>query len=104
MRKALLSLVGGVGVIVLLTGCAAVTPITGTLFVDTKGPVAMGSGSGSSKIGTAKATAIIGIVTGDASIQTAMRNGGITKVHHVDSKVKNVLGIYAEYETVVYGE
>jgi len=33
-----------------------------------------------------------------------MKNGGITKVHHVDSKVKNILGVYAEYTTVVYGE
>ena len=104
MRNAIVTLAGGVCAIVLLAGCAAVTPMTGTLYVDMKGPVAVGSASGAEKMGTAKATAIICIVTGDASIETAMKNGGITKVHHVDSQVKNILGIYAEYTTVVYGE
>jgi len=41
---------------------------------------------------------------GDASIQAAMQNGGITKIHHVDYKVTSVLGVYATYTTVVYGE
>jgi hypothetical protein len=104
MRKAFAQLLAGAFVIALLAGCAAVTPMTGTLYVDMKGPVAVGDASGMSKVGTAKATAIIGIVTGDASIQAAMQNGGITKVHHVDSQVKNILGIYAEYTTTVYGE
>ena len=81
-----------------------VTPMNGSLYTSLKGPVAVGDASGSSKTGTAKATAIIGFATGDASIQAAMENGGITKVHHVDSKVMNILGIYAEYTTVVYGE
>jgi hypothetical protein len=78
--------------------------MNGSLYTSLKGPVAVGTASSSSKTGTAKATAIIGIATGDASIQAAMENGGITKVHHVDSSVKNILGIYAEYTTVVYGE
>jgi len=33
-----------------------------------------------------------------------MAAGGITKVHHVDCKVQNILGIYAKYTTIVYGE
>ncbi len=88
----------------LLAGCAGVTPMNGSLYTDLRGPVAVGDASGMSKIGEAKATAIIGIATGDASIEAAMKNGGITKIHHVDSQVKNILGIYAEYTTVVYGE
>ncbi len=78
--------------------------MNGSLYTDLKGPVAVGDAAGSSKTGTAKATAIIGIATGDASIATAMANGGITKIHHVDTHVTNILGIYATYETVVYGE
>lgn len=104
MRKILMSLVVGVSAIVLLGGCTGVTPMNGILYTDLKGPIAVGDATGSSKVGTAKATAIIGIATGDASIETAMANGGITKVHHVDTKVKNILGIYATYETTVYGE
>lgn len=104
MRKAMMTLVVGVAAIVMMTGCAGVSPVNGSLYVDMKAPIAVGDASSASKMGTSKATAIIGIVTGDASIEAAMQNGGITKVHHVDAKVKNILGIYAEYETVVYGE
>jgi hypothetical protein len=97
-------MVVGACAIVLLGGCAMVTPMNGSLYTGLKGPVAMGNATGMSKVGTAKATAIIGIATGDASIATAMQNGGITKVHHVDTQVMNILGIYAEYTTTVYGE
>ena len=50
-------------------------------------------------------TSILSMVaTGDASIEAAMKNGGITKVHHVDWQAKNILGIYGEFKTTVYGE
>ena len=104
MKKSMLSVFAGAVVVVLLCGCAAVTPMTGSLYVEMSGPVAVGDGKGMSKIGTAEATGIIGIVTGDASISAAMKNGGITKIHHVDSKVQNFLGLFAKYTTVVYGE
>lgn len=86
------------------SGCCGVTPMNGTLFTDLQGPVSMGNGGNSSKKGEAKATGILGVCLGDCSIEAAMKAGGITKVHHVDSKVKNILGVYAEYITVVYGE
>jgi hypothetical protein len=104
MRKALMSLAVGISAIVLLGGCAFVAPIDGMLYTNAKGPVAVGNESGSSKTGTAKATAICGVGFGDASIATAMANGGITKINHVDTHVTNILGVYATYETVVYGE
>ena len=104
MRRIIASMVAGACAIVMLGGCAMVTPMNGSLYTDIKGPVAMGQAGGMSKVGTAKATAVIGIATGDASIDAAMKNGGITKVHHVDTQVKNILGIYAEYTTTVYGE
>ncbi len=56
------------------------------------------------KTGQSKATGIILFSTGDASIGTAMRNGGISKVHHVDYNVKNILFLYSEVLTTVYGE
>ena len=94
--------------VMLLTGCAAITPIAGgtggMLFTSTDAAVAVGSGNGFSKIGTAESTAIICFATGDSSIQKAMTNGGITKIHHVDAKVFSVLGLYAKYTTVVYGD
>lgn len=56
------------------------------------------------KKGTATATGIICFVEGDASLTAAMENGGITKVHHVDYKVKSILGIVASTTTIVWGE
>lgn len=88
-----------------LTGCAVgQAPVTAAITLDMKGPVAMGSAANSSKIGRAEAWGIIVFATGDASISTAMRNGGITRVHHVDHETLNILGIYAKYTTIVYGE
>ena len=56
------------------------------------------------KKGTATAQGIICFVQGDASLKAAMENGGITKVHHVDYKVNNILGIVGSTTTVVWGE
>ncbi len=56
------------------------------------------------KRGEAKSMGVILFNTGDASIGTAMKNGGITKVHHVDYSVKNILFLYNETITIVYGE
>jgi len=56
------------------------------------------------KHGQAQARGIILYNSGDASIGAAMRNGGITKVHHVDYDVKNILFLYNETTTIVYGE
>ena len=78
--------------------------MNGSIYTDLKGPGFLGTATGSSKVGEAKASGIVGVALGDASIETAMKNGGITKVHHVDTKVRNILGVYAEYTTIVYGE
>jgi hypothetical protein len=88
-----------------LSGCAMVNaPIVGALYTNVKGPVLATSQSTSPKTGTATCEAVIGIATGDCSLDAAMKEGGIKKVHYVDSKVKNVLGIYVEYTTIVHGE
>ena len=56
------------------------------------------------KKGTATSNGVICYVEGDASLKAAMENGGITKVHHVDYKVKNILGIVGSTTTIVWGE
>ena len=56
------------------------------------------------KMGVATATGIVCFTQGDASLKAAMVNGGITKVHHVDYKVKNILGIIGSTTTIVWGE
>jgi hypothetical protein len=108
MKKFGISAVLMSAVIVFMTGCAGITGISGgaggLLYTKTDAAVAVGSASGFEKVGTATSTAIICVATGDSSISAAMQNGGITKIHHVDSKVMYVLGVYAKYTTVVYGE
>ena len=89
-----------------LTGCTAVghAPVTSLITLNEKGPVAAGSAAGSSKVGRSEAWGILVFATGDASIATAMRNGGITRIHHVDHETSSFLGVYAKYTTIVYGE
>jgi hypothetical protein len=56
-------------------------------------------------VGQSSATNILGIInTGDISIETAMKNGKITKIHHIDMKIESVLGLYAKKTIMVYGE
>ncbi len=94
------------------TGCGALIAMGGggTLYQDTKipsGAVAYyGATTNSmSKIGKASATSILGILlTGDAGLEAAMRAGNITKLHHVDVQLTNILGIIATYTTIAYGE
>jgi len=33
-----------------------------------------------------------------------MKNGGITRVHHVDHETTSWFGVYSTYTTIVYGE
>ncbi len=91
-----------------LTGCVAysTSPVTGVLYTDVKAPVtATASDTAAMKSGSATVTSVLGLVaTGDASIEAAAKNGGITKIHHVDYSSKSVLGIYAVYTVTVYGE
>ena len=56
------------------------------------------------KSGSATSSGIICIADGDASIKAAMENGGIKKVHHVDYKTRNILGIIGSTTTTVWGE
>jgi len=104
MKKLSMSVVLASVVMVLMVGCAGVTPMNGSLYTSMKGAISAGPAATGDKVGEAKSTAILGFATGDSSITAAMAAGGITKVNHVDCKVKNILGIYAEYTTVVYGE
>jgi len=88
-----------------LTGCAIVqAPVVGLLFTDVNAPAIATAETGRSKVGVSKCNAILGIATGDCSIEAAMKNGGIRKIQHVDYRVKSYLGFYAECTTTVYGE
>ena len=106
--KKLIALTSVASLIVLSTGCVgAHSPLGGAggmIYTDVSGPLAVGTATGSSKVGTATSKGIICIATGDSSIKAACANGGITKIHHVDYHVMNVLSIYVETTVTVYGE
>lgn len=88
---------------VLLVGCATPFPM-GSLYTEVKAPVSATGAMSYSKVGVAKATSILSLVaTGDASIRAAA-NGGIKTIKYVDYDAKNILGLYGEYTTTVYGD
>jgi hypothetical protein len=107
MRRFLLVSVAAIALGCVVAGCAAyaVAPVTGFLYSNVMAPMSATSNSEYSKTGMAECTSILGLVAqGDASIQTAMKNGGITRVHHIDYKSESILGVYAKFTVIVYGD
>lgn len=101
--------------LVSLTGCASVFPggpsLQGMLWTGVTDPaqnlaVAVDSSASANKRGTASAVSVLMLIAvGDASLDAALQDGGITKVHHVDHRVNMVLGgLWAQATTIVYGE
>ena len=76
-----------------MASCSVTTPVTAT------------SNEVGQKVGTSQAFGLGGAIwfDGDASIQTAAQNAGISKISTVDVKQTMILGIVF-YETIVTGE
>lgn len=88
----------------LFTGCIK-APLMGAVYTDIKDGMAVTGNAGSSKVGTAEAKGYVGVVAlGDASIQAAAREAGITRIHHVDYQAKSYVGVYTVYTIIVYGD
>lgn len=103
MKKKLMCL-STAAIIGLFTSCATPLPY-GAIMTDVTMPCAATSATPGKKIGTASCQSVLGLVaTGDASIATACRNGGITRISHVDWKANNILGIIGTYTCTVYGD
>lgn len=93
MLNKIKSIVAVVAVLFLTASCAITLPVNAT------------SNTVGSKVGTAKGTVVFGLsFNQDASIQTAAKNGGITKISTVDIKYGNTLYLIQTYETIVTGE
>ena len=103
MKK--IGLVIALGAVGMLMGCALMLPM-GSLYTKVKVPVTATGNSGvSSKTGEATCISVLALVAvGDCSIDAAKKNGGITKVNHVDWDTENILGIYGKYKVIVSGE
>lgn len=92
--KKLLKLTMALGLAVAMGSCATTTPVTAT-----SNPVG-------NKCGVAKTTTVLTVFGGSANcgINKAAKNGGITRISHVDAFRKNYLGIVTIYGVRVYGE
>lgn len=81
-------------VAIMMSSCALTLPVNAT-------GLTIGD-----KVGTAKATGYLGMLffDADASIRTAAKNGGITRISTVDLKQTNLLNLIVTYETIVTGQ
>jgi len=106
MRRLLtgLSMMAVAGIGMFMLGCASPAPV-GVLYTEVTLPTIATSNPQATKVGVSECTSILALVAmGDASIDAAAKNGGITKIHSVDWEAKNILGIYGTYRTIVRGE
>jgi hypothetical protein len=87
-----------------LIGCAH-SPVNGMItMVKWDGGVSNPEVS-SIKTGKSCAKSILGVfASGDASIETAKKNGGISRVASVDHETTNIMHFYGQYCTIVTGE
>lgn len=91
----------------MMAGCATAGSRNGIglVFTDVKDTVMATTNVAKSKKGEACATNVLALAsTGDMSVETAKRNGGITKVSSIDYSQFSVLGIFAKTCTIVTGE
>lgn len=87
-------------------GCAGVMSPVGLGFIYTgvQGPINATEAAGATRTGQSCAQNVLGIAAwGDASIDAAKQDGGISTVSSVDHDSLSVLLIYARFCTVVKG-
>ncbi len=82
---------------VLLTGCATgLSPVGTGLITDVKGPLAA-TGEAGTKTGKACANTILGLINkGDASIEAAKKDGGISVVATADYHTKGFYPFFGD--------
>ncbi len=101
------------GLVFAMTGCAnaggfgaPVVPPGGSIFAKFSAPMTTHFDKTAvvDKSGSATSQSILGLVaTGDCSLETAARNGGITEINYADYSFYNVLGVYMRFTVTVYG-
>ena len=82
-------------------GCVYSHAGPGLLYMNVKGPLGPAEGSPGGSTGSACAVNVFGLVAaGDATIDTAKRNGGVSSAETVEYHSTNILG-YGTFCTVV---
>jgi hypothetical protein len=105
MKKQMMGAALAGALVLIANGCAmARGPVNGFVYSDLHSSVAATSNQAGNRVGEACATSILGIyASGDASIEAARRNGGITLISSVDESSNSYVGVYAKYCTIVRG-
>lgn len=104
MKKAIFSVACAIALAFGMTSCGAVG-LVGVVYTGYTEPAAVTSNELGTKVGQAKALSVLGVAAaGDAGIEKATKQAGITKVSHVDKKVVSVLGLFTKVTYTVYGE
>lgn len=86
------------------TGCVQSPTGPGIIYMNVKGPLSSARGTGTSRKGKSCARVALALFAwGDASIETAKRDGNITEVTTIDHESFNLLG-FGSFCTLVYGE
>lgn len=93
MKKVMKSVAIAVAAVAMLASCSTTTPVAVTA-----NPVG-------NKCGEASTSRILGLGgSANVGINAAAKNGGITRISHVDKSSYSFLGIYQKFTTRVYGE
>jgi hypothetical protein len=101
MKKAVVSAALAISALAL---CSCNITRVGPVYTDVAAPVTSTCAGASGKVGKATTTCYLGLwAEGDASIDTAKKNGGITTVSSVDVSVDSIHGIITTYTTTVRG-
>lgn len=88
----------------LLVSCASTGPTGGVLFHNIKYGINATPNTEAAKKGEACQSSILGLFGfGDASIDAAKKDSGITKVSTIDASSLSVLGLYNQYCTNIRG-
>lgn len=93
MKKVMKSVAIAVAAVAMLASCS------------TTMPVAVTSNPVGNKCGESSSSRILGFGgSANNGINAAAKNGGITRISHVDYSTYTILGLYTKMTTRVYGE
>ena len=105
MRRRTLSVLAVVLPFLVSVGCASPGGLIGGLYTGVSLPQGATAQPKGDKMGESCAMSLLGIIAiGDASIETARKNGRISKITSVDTNYTQILGLYASNCTVVRGK
>jgi hypothetical protein len=87
-------------------GCASLkAPMPGLLFTHNDNGLVATANPAGNRVGEACLSSYLGLISlGDATIETARRNGGITTITSVDESTTSILFFYGKYCVTVRGK